>query len=89
MCRSLAEQRLYYKKDNVVDLFRLNKESGLYVSSRDGSLHVNLDQYEDINERVLEDITKTESMLTFLIEQLDYKLEFGQLTLFGNNISYA
>ena len=80
-CRDLAEEGVYFKKDGVIELFRKNKD-GMYVSSRDGSEREEIESYLDINEEVLEDLMKVELKLTFLNEQLDYKLENGQIQMF-------
>ena len=86
VCKGLAEKGIYFESGGIIEVFRKNKE-GLYVSSRDQSKRANIDEFKDINAEVLENLEKVETLVTFLSEQLDYNLEFRQLTMFGENMN--
>jgi len=47
-----------------------------------------LKEYEDVNEEVFGKLELLEEKAAFLIEQADFKLEYGQLKFFGDDISY-
>ena len=53
------------------------QENGMYLSSRDKTCKEDISSYKDINFEVLEQLDKVENKMTFLAEQLDYKLAFG------------
>ena len=85
--RILAVEKLFFEVDGQTDILRKQKD-GTFLSSITGLRHRDLSKAKCINQDVLDSLDQLEEKIVHVIEQLDYKLEVGQLKFFGTDISF-
>ena len=58
------------------------------MSSITGIRYNDLSRAKNINQEVLDTLDQLEEKIVHVVEQLDYKMEVGQLKFFGTDISF-
>lgn len=84
--RELGVEGLYFELDGQVHIVR-KQPDGSFLSETSGESFANLDNFENVNQDVLDAVDKLEEKIVAVIEQLDHKMEFYQFKFFGDEIS--
>lgn len=87
VAKDLARKNTYYEKDGKIEII-YKQPDGTHLLLRNKQKLFDLKEYEDVNEEVFGKLELLEEKAAFLIEQADFKLEYGQLKFFGDDISY-
>jgi hypothetical protein len=74
--RDLARLDSYYEIDGQIEVM-IRQEDGTYILLRDHVVFKDISKFKDVNEKILNQLDNLEEKVEFVVEQLDFKLEYG------------